>query len=337
MPDNPRTATNRDIVVVGASAGGVEALRALAKSLPGDFPASVFVVLHVGSESVLAGILHRAGQLPAANARDGEAIRRSRIYVAPCDRHMLLHDGVVLVRRGPKENMARPAIDPLFRSAARWYGSRAIGVILTGGLSDGTAGLHAVKRCGGVAVVQDPEEAQVPSMPRSALRHVAVDYCEPIEAIGPLLVRLASEPARPQQKAPENVEIETAIAEREETIGEAPMKTENQLGRLAPLSCPECNGPLWEIEDGKLLRFRCHTGHAYNADVLLAANADETERLLWNILRDYEQRGEIVRRMIAHEQEAGHENTTRHLDESRGSADEKAALIRRLIDQIGKE
>src|SRR5215210_6092081 len=172
----------RDIVVVGTSAGGVEALRVLVGGLPADFAGSVFVVMHTAPDSpgVLAQILDRSGPLPAANASNRERIRPGRIYVAPPDSHLLLEPGVVRVTHGPKENRFRPAIDPLFRSAAQTYGPQAIGVILTGGLDDGTAGLWAIKRLGGTALVQDPEEALVDSMPRSALRHVEVDYCLPL-------------------------------------------------------------------------------------------------------------------------------------------------------------
>lgn len=335
MPDNPGESTHRDIVAIGASAGGVEALRTIAGHLPADLDAAVFVVLHIGIESTLAAILDRAGPLPATDAEDGEPIRRGRVYVAPYDVHMLLRDGRIVLRHGPKENMARPAIDPLFRSAALAFGPRVIGVILTGGLSDGTAGLHAVKRRGGIAVVQDPKRALSPGMPESALHHVTVDHCEDIEAIGPLISRLTSEPARapPKAPAPEDIAIETAVAEREEA---PPMEAEGRLGKLSPLSCPECNGPLWEIADGDLLRYRCHTGHAYNADVLLAAKSEETERLLWNILRDYQQHAELVRRMAAREHEKRHDKTAAWLEERGRVTDEKAHLIGRLIEKVDK-
>jgi two-component system chemotaxis response regulator CheB len=335
LPDNLRESTNRDIVVIGASAGGVEALRTLVGSLPADLQAAVFVVLHIGIESTLAGILDRAGPLPAADAEDGEPIRLGRVYVAPYDVHMLLRDGHIHLRHGPKENMTRPAVDPLFRSAALAFGPRVIGVILTGGLSDGTAGLHSVKRCGGIAVVQNPKRAVSPGMPESALRNVAVDYCKDLEEIGPLLARLVTEPtdATPMPIAPVDIAIETAIAEREE---KAPMEAEDRLGKLSPLSCPECNGPLWEIADGDMLRYRCHTGHAYNADVLLAAKTEATERLLWNILRDYQQHAELVRRMAARELDKHHDKTAAWLEERGRVAEEKARLIGRLIEKVDK-
>src|SRR5215210_3284548 len=185
--------SGRNIVVIGTSAGGVEALRALVTGLPADFAGSVFVVMHTAPDSpgVLAQILDRSGPLPAANAENRTRIRPGRIYVAPPDRHLLLEPGLMLTTRGPKENRFRPAVDPLFRSAAQTYGPRVVGVVMTGGLDDGTSGLWAVKRLGGTAVVQDPDEAFMPSMPLSALGQVEVDYTLPVAEIAPLLARLA--------------------------------------------------------------------------------------------------------------------------------------------------
>lgn len=184
-----------DIIVIGASAGGVQALKTLVGSLPRKLPASIFVVLHIPAESpsLLPEILSRAGPLEAVQAVDGIEIEHRCIYIAPPDHHLLIEHGHVRVVRGPKENRHRPAVDPLFRSAAQIYGTRVVGVILTGGLDDGTAGLLAVKRRGGIAVVQDPDEALYPGMPSSALANVEVDYRLPLSSIGPLLVRLASE------------------------------------------------------------------------------------------------------------------------------------------------
>ena len=178
-----------DIVVIGGSAGGVEALRRICEGLPADFPAAVFVVIHISpnSRSIMPDLLSRAGRLPARHPTDEEPIHRGTIYVAPPDMHMLLRPGYVMLRRGPQENRTRPAIDPLFRSAAVAYGSRVIGVVLSGLLDDGCAGLLAIKSCGGISVVQEPNDAMWPEMPRNALAHDRVDHCVPAAELPALL------------------------------------------------------------------------------------------------------------------------------------------------------
>jgi|SRR5882724_1676203 len=185
-----------EIIVVGASAGGVEALMKLVHGLSRNLAASVFIVLHLPAQgsSVLPSILKHAGILNAQHPIDQQKIEMGNIYVAPPDHHLLIEQGLIRVVRGPKENRHRPAIDALFRSAAIAYGAQVVGVVLTGALDDGTAGLLAIKQRNGIAIVQDPNDAIYPDMPRSALKHVAVDYCVPIAEIGPLLVRLVNEP-----------------------------------------------------------------------------------------------------------------------------------------------
>src|SRR5947199_4217672 len=182
----------RDIVVIGASAGGIEALGGLVRHLPADLGAAVLVVLHLAPEhkSVLPRILSSAGPMPAKHAHNGEALVPNCIYVARPDHHLLLHESHIRVIRGPRENGHRPAIDPLFRTAAYTYGPRVIGVVLTGRLDDGTSGLQAVKECGGLAIVQDPADAEHPSMPRSALRSVKVDRTAPLGELGKAIMEL---------------------------------------------------------------------------------------------------------------------------------------------------
>src|SRR5947207_1433933 len=236
----------KDIVVVGASAGGMGALEQLVAGLPRGLPASLFVVWHLapGVKSVLPTLLTRAGPLPACNPKDGDPIEPGRIYVGPNDHHMLLENGYVRVARGPKENRFRPAIDPLFRSAAYIYGPRAIGVVLSGALDDGTAGLWAIKLRGGTAIVQDPAEAVQRSMPLNALDNVAVDYKVPVADMGPLLARLVRDKAGPEPLVAAN---EREKMEREVKIArEVDSRIENimQFGELPPFPCPECHGVL---------------------------------------------------------------------------------------------
>jgi two-component system chemotaxis response regulator CheB len=317
----------RDIVTIGASAGGVKPLRDILKALPADFPASVFVVLHIGAESHLTEILDRACALPVVSPDSGDTITRSRVYVAPPARHLLLHDGHVLLRRGPRENLSRPAIDPLFRSAACSYGSRVIGVILSGALNDGTAGLRAIKRCGGTAVVQLPSDAMVPHMPMSALNYVEVDHVVPASGIAGLLTRLVREPAGPTPPVPYEIRLETAIATQELDSMGATAK----LGQLSSFTCPECQGTLWEVNDGEFLRYRCHVGHAYTAETILVQQAGHAEEMLFKLLRTHQERAVLARRMADQERTQGRLSLADSLERRATGYDEDAEVIRRLL------
>jgi two-component system chemotaxis response regulator CheB len=267
---------NHDVVVIGASAGGLQATEVLIAALPAKLRAAVFIVMHIGRTSYLAEILHKVSNLPVSQAANGEAVEPGRIYVAPPERHLLLHDSHILLRRGPRENLVRPAIDPLFRSAAASFGGRVIGIILSGALNDGTAGLRAIKRCGGIAIVQDPDDARVPEMPLSALKQVDVDCSVPIARMGEALLRFVAEPAGATPAIPIDVRLEAAIAAQE--LGE--MVSEDGLGEPASFSCPECQGTLWEIDDPSVLRYRCRVGHAFTAETVLGAKSDEVDGLL---------------------------------------------------------
>lgn len=277
----------KDIIVVGASAGGMEALAKLVAGLPEGLPAAVFVVWHTapGVKSILPRVLKKAGTLPALHPADGDPIKPGTIYVAPADHHMLLERGYIRVTKGPKENRFRPAIDPLFRSAAYVYGPRVIGVVLTGGLDDGTAGLWTIKLRGGVAVVQEPSEAVIDSMPLSALSNVEVDHKLPVSEIGPLLGRLAQQPAPAARELPADEQRKTRqeikIAQEEHGLEENIM----EFGELSPFTCPECRGVLTQLREGSILRFRCHTGHAFSANTLLESSAEQVEARLWDAVR----------------------------------------------------
>jgi two-component system chemotaxis response regulator CheB len=287
----------KDIVVIGASVGGIEALRALVAGLPPDLPASIFVVLHTSPQApgMLAEILDYAGGLSARSPKDRERIHRGTIYVAPPDRHLVIEPNLVRVTRGPKENRFRPAIDPLFRSAAQTYGPRVIGVILTGYLDDGTAGLWTVKQLGGTTIVQDPSDALIPFMPQNALAHVKVDYCLPLAEIAPLLVRLTSETEEEGvYSVPKEVEIEVNIAKEQKALEAGVL----QLGEPSNYACPECHGVLLQLKEGSLWRFRCHTGHAYSIESLLADITEKMDDALSNSIRAFEE-GELFMRHLA--------------------------------------
>lgn len=267
----------QDIIVVGASAGGVEALQVLAKGLPADLQAAVFVVLHIGhgsnGHSWLPEILSKAGPLPAVQATDGEPIQKGRIYVARPNFHLLMKPGIVRLSDGPKENLTRPAINPLFRSAAAAYASRVTGVILTGMLDDGVAGLAEIKRRGGVAVVQNPKTALYPSMPRNALKYVDADYILELEDIPATLSRLA-------------------ITERSATEVVEPMNR-----KLLDLTCPECRGPLWEERQGEIVEYRCRVGHGFTPLGLMDEHHTTVERSIWETIVALEEAAEIQERL----------------------------------------
>jgi two-component system chemotaxis response regulator CheB len=292
----PQARHTHDIVVVGASAGGVVTLQALAARLPADLGAAVLVVQHLSAEwsSELAAMLGRAGSLPAANAEDGMPIEPGRILVAPPDRHVLVEPGRVRVVRGPHENRHRPAIDPLFRSAAWAYGPRVVGIVLSGGLDDGTAGLWAIKSCGGTTVVQEPADALHPDMPSSALMHNRVDHRLPLVGIAELVARLAREPIDAAWAgAPKSIATEVNFAR----LNGRGIEDVDGLGLLSPFTCPTCRGALWEIDEASHLRYRCHTGHAFSHGSLTAEQGLLAEQAVYTALRAVEQKAAALRRL----------------------------------------
>ncbi|HKV80660.1 MAG TPA: chemotaxis protein CheB [Candidatus Sulfotelmatobacter sp.] len=294
----------RDIVVVGASAGGIDALKILVATLPKDLKAAIFITLHVApyGTGILPEILERAGPLAASNAKDWEPIQHGRIYVAPPDYHLLFEkDGYVRITHGPRENRFRPAIDPMLRAAAYSFGSRVIGVILSGWLDDGTAGLRAVRERGGTTIVQHPDDAFAASMPLNAIKHVEIDHILPAKDIGPMLVRLVESPAGEEVKRPvsEELEIEVKIAKDEKALESGILK----WGKPSIYTCPECHGVLLQRDEGQSIRYRCHTGHAYSAESLLAEFSIRTEESLWSAIRALEEDVLFMRGLAKHSSE----------------------------------
>ena len=282
--------TGRDIIVVGASAGGLEPVLQLAEQLPAGLEASVFVVIHFPPEgtSVLPRLLNRHGTLTAIHPTDGQRIEHGHIYVAPPDRHMIVSGNRVDLVRGPQENGYRPSIDVLMRSAARQFGQRVIGVVLSGTLDDGTAGLLYIKRHGGVAIAQDPGEAMYPGMPRSAIDNVAVDHVLSVREMGPLILELVRAPVEADRSVPdERMEFEAKTAAFDADL----LHVDQRQGTPATFTCPHCHGTLWETQDNDLLRYRCRVGHAFSPDALFAAEAESVETALWEALRALEEMG----------------------------------------------
>jgi len=286
----------------------------LVADLPADLSASVFVVHHFPAQSVsvLPSILNRAGPLPASQPADGEPIVAGRIYVARPDRHMVLRRDRIRLTLGPREQGHRPAIDPLFRSAARHFGPRAIGVVLSGTLDDGTTGLLAIKQAGGLAVVQDPGQAAFPGMPASAIEHVPVDHVVGPAELGPLLSDTGDPP-------------DSALA------GTAALRGDDRPGRPSGLVCPECGGVLWESETGGLLHFRCHVGHAYGADSLLAAKSGALEGALWGAVRALEEKAELLRRLAGISRERGLHRAATRFDQAVRDAEHGSNMIRESL------
>jgi two-component system, chemotaxis family, protein-glutamate methylesterase/glutaminase len=322
----------RDIILVGASAGGVEALTALVRELPADLPASVFVVLHVPPHgaSALPSVLSRAGRLPASHASDREPIRQGQIYVAPPDRHLLVREGEVRLGRGPEENRHRPAVDTLFRSAALTYGPRCIGVVLSGALDDGTSGLLTVKSRGGLTMVQDPKDALYPGMPGSALAHLTADHVASAGELGALLKRLIIDPSQPALKImdekPED-RLEDRVAEEDMEAADALTK------RSAPsvFACPDCHGVLWELGEGEPLRYRCRVGHAYLAQSLGAAQDEKLDEALWSALRALKESAALSRKLADRSRERGLSHLASEYTQRVIEADDRAGLIEGVL------
>ena len=325
--------TKRDVIVIGTSAGGVEALLTIVAALPPTLPASIFIVLHQPptGTSVLPTLLSQVGPLPATHAVDGEGIRPGHIYVAPPDLHMLLEDGRVRLARGPRENRHRPSADPLFRSAARSYRERAVGVVLTGSLDDGAAGLLAIKRIGGIAVVQDPNDALFPGMPQSALAVTAVDHCLPLAEIGSTLVQIviasANREDAPVSGVTENLEFETRIAQADLQA----IEDDGRPGTPSQFGCPECGGVLWEIENDKIVRFRCRVGHAYSAESLLSSQTEGLEAALWSALRALEEKASLTKRLAERARGQSQHAAAKRFSEQMLAADAHASTIRIVL------
>jgi two-component system chemotaxis response regulator CheB len=281
----------RYVIAIGASAGGLDALDTLIAQLPKDLNASIFIVQHMAPEGTAEVLIDRISRhaLKVKLAEDGAAVKPATIYVAPPDFHLLVKKTKLLVTKGARENRFRPAIDPLFRSAAVNHGPYVIGVVLTGMLNDGTVGMSAIQRCGGITVVQDPADATYPEMPKSVLSNVAVDHCVPLTQMGGLLAGLVGSGPRAAKPIPEEIRTEAEIAER--VLSD--VARVSSLGSQVPYNCPNCGGVLWQVSvDPK--RYRCHTGHSYTGQTLLVGQSEKIEETLWMSLRMFEERKNLL-------------------------------------------
>lgn len=329
---------HHDLIVIGGSAGALEALRQIVGKLPRRLPAAMCVVIHTSATSarLLAAILERSGPLPASYPTDGEPIVPGRIYVASPDHHLLIERSTLRVTKGPKENRFRPAVDPLFRTAAHTFGSRVIGVILSGGDGDGTLGLAAVARAGGVTIAQSPDDAIVTGMPASAIEFADVDHVLPADEIPALLSRLVGDSGTKAmvQKGKPKLKSTAGRRQKPDTAEAGGALSPAGVGTRKPPSifiCPECGGPLWESEENGLLRYHCHVGHAFTAEAFVGAQADALEQALWTALRSLEEGAALRRRMAAHARGRGLAAIAERFDDDGDDLEQRAAMVRKAL------
>jgi two-component system chemotaxis response regulator CheB len=318
----------RDIIAIGGSLGAVDAVAHLCHELPADLVATMFIVVHVGARgnNLLAEIFDRGSALSITTAIDGEVLQRGHAYVAPTDHHLLVIGDVIRLGRGPRENMARPAIDPLFRSVGVSFGPRTIAVVLTGMLNDGAAGLADVKRCGGITVVQNPLDAVADDMPRGALSATDVDYRAPLADMAPLLVKLAGEGAGPPVEIPDEIRTEVDIALGRRVDSETLAKFADPI----PISCPACGGVLSQVRRGPL-RFRCQVGHAYTAEALATEKEGTVDEAVRVALRIMEERAVLTEKMAEDARQSGREAAAASYDQRVEESRAYAEILRRAI------
>jgi two-component system chemotaxis response regulator CheB len=328
------------IIVIGASSGGVEPLRNVVSQLPSGFPIPVFATMHVPADyhSLLPSLLSRASALPALHPKDGTKIEPAHVYVAPSDHHLLVDDGFIAVKRGPKENGFRPSIDALFRSAAYSYGPGAVGVVLSGAMNDGASGLWSIKRLGGTAVVQEPAQSAYPSMPRSALEYVEADFRGSPEQIGKYLARLPADLSPESHDPSARLDRDARRMALETQIAAGVILPESailDMGDLSPFTCPECRGTLVKITEGNMLRFRCHTGHGYTAAALLESLTATVEAIIWQATRGSQEVSMLLEHIAGHLRASGDEEQARSFLEKSREINRRAAELHKLA--VGQE
>ncbi len=325
------------IVVIGASAGGLSALKVLVSQLPKDFPLPIMVVRHISPDAtgnIVLDELNEVGTVKCQHAENGKALKPGHLYLAPSDHHLLIGENLnILITRGAHENRSRPALDPLFRSAAVAFGSGVIGMLLTGYLDDGTAGMKAINRCGGTCIVQDPDDAEYPDMPRNALNNVNIDYCLPVSEMGSLLQKIISRKPKKWKRIPQAVLTEAKIAER--VLSD--LSSVNELGDQVPFNCPGCGGVLWKVGNDSSLRFRCHTGHAYTAAFILAEQTSKSEETKWTARRMFEERQNRLKEKARGERGVGSQSALERAQMSQVHIDRIRAILKTTDSDSGDD
>ena len=340
MTKNSKTQTPDKIskvVVIGTSAGGLNALKKLTSQLDKNFPLPILVVYHISADAtgnVFLDELNKLNTVKCQHAKSGNNLKPGHLYLAPSDHHLMIGEDLkILVTKGAHENRNRPAIDPLFRSAAVRFGTGVIGILLTGYLDDGTAGMKAIKRCGGTCIVQDPDEADYPAMPKNALNNVDVDYCLPISEMGALLYQLIPQKLRKSIPVPNDVLIEAKIAER--VLSD--LSSVNKVGDQVPFNCPGCGGVLWKVKKDTDSRFRCHTGHAYTEASLLAEQTKKIEETMWIALRMFEERKNLLTEMAQGKKGVGSHSVLERAKMSQVHIDRIRAILNTANTESGDD
>ncbi len=337
MKNSSETEKIARAVVIGTSAGGLSALKKLISQLSKDFPLPILIVRHISPDAtgnVVIDALNKLNSVKCQHAVNGNNLKPGNLYLAPSDHHLLIGGNLKMqVTKGAHENRSRPAIDPLFRSAAVAFGTGVIGILLTGYLDDGTAGMKAIKRCGGTCIVQDPDEAEYQDMPRNALNNVNVDYCLPISEMGALLYKIIPRKLLKQKAVPGDVLIEAKIAER--VLSD--LTSVNKLGDQVPFNCPGCGGVLWQVGKDNNLRFRCHTGHAYTAAYLLAEQSNKIEETMWTALRMFEERKNLLTEMARGEKGVGSKSALERANMSQVHIDRIRAILKTTENESGDD
>jgi two-component system, chemotaxis family, protein-glutamate methylesterase/glutaminase len=324
--------SNRDVIAIGTSAGGVEALLYIAKRLPQEFSACILVTIHLSRQarSSLDEILTHAGPLPAKFARGGEVVKKGHIYLAPPDHHLLLDNNRLLLGDGPRENNARPAIDPMLRSVAVCCGPRSIGVVLTGTLGDGASGLWALRQCGGSTVVQDPKDAAFAEMPIAALKRAGPDHVVGLAEMPRLLESLAHQPEGMPVVVQRNIKYEVDIAKG----GQYAMDEMDNIGQRSVLACPDCGGVMWEIDEGELIRYRCHVGHTYGAELMSMALDENLRRALASAQRALEERVALAQKLQRQAIASGHRLLAETWAQKAQEFERECKLIRESVQRM---
>jgi two-component system chemotaxis response regulator CheB len=316
----------KKIIVIGASAGGIPAIKTLLTDLPPDLKAAVFVVLHVSSRSSgwnLAKIFQKHTTLVCKPGTDGELIEPGYLYIAPPNHHMMLKNGKVSTNQGTRENKYRPSIDVLFRSAAVAYGVQVVGIVLTGLLEDGTSGMSAIKRCGGTCIVQEPDDAEYSDMPQSVLNKIRVDHQVPLTEMGALLKTILHKPLAKRVPVPRELQVEADITEKMMTT----INDLKEIGIKSDFVCPDCGGSLYAIKNDPAPRYRCHTGHVYTQNTLYDVQGLHLEESVWISIRMLEERYNLLLLMATNAKESG-------MDEIAGSNISRAAEMEKHIERL---